>query len=104
MYFTIADRKYRDYLLSYPQQDLLKRVVDALSPYKCLTDLLSGENVPTSSSICEVLRILKDLCLSVDGDDEEEATAVNQIRHKIWAYADERLVKYKNLSCFSYIF
>lgn len=39
-----SDRKYRSFMLTFEQKDVLKGVIEALEPYEVLTDVLSGEN------------------------------------------------------------
>ncbi|XP_067949497.1 E3 SUMO-protein ligase ZBED1-like [Watersipora subatra] len=104
----VDDRKYRHYLLSFSQTDLLSEVVNALKPYESLTDILSGELMVTSSSIVPTLIYLKELCGDDcdddvnDGDNNDEdkegseqfdATATptaSDIRRLVWKYVKKQ--------------
>lgn len=97
------DKKYRKYILSVAHQDLLKMVVDALTPYKELTDLLSGEDMVTVSGLCEMLCAIRDQARDVEAEPAEgdvdndypldgNILTSSVIRKTIWTYVSERSV------------
>lgn len=76
-------------MLSFEQKDLLKSVVHALEPYEELTDLLSAEQVVTSSSVVPMLKHikeLKDIDVSGLSDVEIHGKVIVETREKIWEY------------------
>lgn len=80
----VLDRKYRDYMLSFDQKDLLKIVIRALEPYEELTDLLSGESMVTSTSIAPMLRFLEGITEEFAHSELDDD--IQAIRTKIWTY------------------
>jgi len=86
-------------MLNFEQKDLLRRTIIALKPYSSLTDMLSGENTVTSSSIVEVLHILTDVVQDLtDGDGEPleldaDVETVKAMRRSILEYVNDRCVR-----------
>ena len=87
----VTDRKYRDYLPTYEQKDVIASVAAILQPFSELTDLLSGEKCVTISSVVPILSHIFALCYSSDDDDanltdEVERDLRKNIHQRIWAY------------------
>ena len=68
--------------MTLSQEDLLECVLDALAPYRCMTDLLSGEDAVASTSIPDVLCIINEVMTSYP----ENNAKIQKIRSGIWNY------------------
>lgn len=85
-------------MLSFEQKDLLNCIVYAMAPYEELTDLLSAEQVVTSSSVAPMLHHIKNLCdveVPALRNIEIHTDIIKEIRKKIWTYVGSKYVKLK---------
>lgn len=79
---VLSDDRRNNLSLTWQDTDVLRSIHAALKPVSDLTDVLSGENYVTSSSILPMLQLCKDSVLAVSDDD---AQLTNSIRTGILA-------------------
>ena len=68
---VLSDDRRSKLSLHWQDTDVLKAVHDALKPVGDFTDILSGENYVTSSSILPILQLCRDNVLAVSENDIE---------------------------------
>lgn len=79
---VLSDDRRNNLSLTWQDTDVLRSIHAVLKPVSDLTDVLSGENYVTSSSILPMLQLCKDSVLAVSDDD---AQLTNSIRTGILA-------------------
>ncbi|XP_025753343.1 zinc finger BED domain-containing protein 1-like [Oreochromis niloticus] len=81
------DRASRHLVPTWPDLDVLEAVNKALAPLVEFTDVLSGEEYVTISSVKPVLHILHSRVLA---EEEDDVTLTKTIKSEILAYLDDK--------------
>lgn len=82
----VNNRKHRDLMLSQSQSDLLTLLVDFLQPFAQLTDLLSGDQMVTLSSLTPMIIKIEGLCNVAENDSDN----ITNLKTRIWEYVSSK--------------
>lgn len=74
-----SDRKHRHLLPTWQDLEVLEAVKDVLEPFATLTDLLSGDTIPTISSVIPTIRYIKTLCEQAEDPQSELAKSMRKV-------------------------
>lgn len=88
---SLSERKYRPLVPTWQDVELLEQVVEILSPFNVLTDLLSGDQHTTSSAVVPTLLYVRDL---TEVDDANDNPLAIKMKGTIREYLSEKLVMF----------